>query len=118
MLPIIVYSSKLYLLTKFYHFFLQSGKELIFFSSADLKRSIPSMVDGLKRDQRKVLCCAFERKLHEEIIVSDFINYMSWHKGQKNLGCAIIEMAQDFVGSNNINLLIPNGQFGTRDFVS
>ena len=23
-------------------------------------------------------------------------------------------MAQDFVGSNNINLLKPNGQFGTR----
>lgn len=23
-------------------------------------------------------------------------------------------MAQDFVGSNNINLLMPNGQFGTR----
>ena len=23
-------------------------------------------------------------------------------------------MAQDYVGSNNINLLVPNGQFGTR----
>lgn len=23
-------------------------------------------------------------------------------------------MAQDFVGSNNINLLVPSGQFGTR----
>ena len=23
-------------------------------------------------------------------------------------------MAQDFTGSNNINLLLPNGQFGTR----
>ena len=27
---------------------------------------------------------------------------------------AIIGMAQNFVGSNNINLLEPNGQFGTR----
>ena len=28
---------------------------------------------------------------------------------------AIVNMAQDFVGSgNNINLLLPNGQFGTR----
>lgn len=26
----------------------------------------------------------------------------------------IIGLAQDFVGSNNINLLLPNGQFGTR----
>ena len=27
---------------------------------------------------------------------------------------AIVGMAQDFVGSNNINLFLPNGQFGTR----
>ena len=27
----------------------------------------------------------------------------------------IINLAQDFVGSNNMNLLMPNGQFGTRD---
>jgi DNA topoisomerase II len=27
----------------------------------------------------------------------------------------IVNLAQDFVGSNNINLLLPNGQYGTRD---
>lgn len=27
----------------------------------------------------------------------------------------IVNLAQDFIGSNNINLLMPNGQFGTRD---
>jgi DNA topoisomerase-2 len=26
----------------------------------------------------------------------------------------IVTLAQDYVGSNNINLLLPNGQFGTR----
>jgi DNA topoisomerase-2 len=26
----------------------------------------------------------------------------------------IVGLAQDFVGSNNINLLLPIGQFGTR----
>lgn len=26
----------------------------------------------------------------------------------------IINLAQNYVGSNNINLLLPNGQFGTR----
>lgn len=27
----------------------------------------------------------------------------------------IINLAQDYVGSNNLNLLLPNGQYGTRD---
>ena len=27
----------------------------------------------------------------------------------------IVNLAQDYVGSNNINLLLPNGQYGTRD---
>lgn len=27
----------------------------------------------------------------------------------------IVNLAQDFVGSNNINLLMPNGQYGTRE---
>jgi DNA topoisomerase-2 len=27
----------------------------------------------------------------------------------------IVNLAQDYVGSNNINLLKPNGQYGTRD---
>jgi DNA topoisomerase II len=26
----------------------------------------------------------------------------------------VIGMAQDFVGANNLNLLVPSGQFGTR----
>lgn len=37
------------------------NKELILFSRADLQRSIPSMVDGLKPGQRKILFCAFKR---------------------------------------------------------
>lgn len=27
----------------------------------------------------------------------------------------IVGMAQNFIGSNNINLLMPNGQFGSRN---
>jgi DNA topoisomerase-2 len=40
--------------------------------------------------------------------------HASYHHGEASLQGAIIAMAQDFVGSNNINLLQPNGQFGTR----
>jgi DNA gyrase/topoisomerase IV subunit A len=34
------------------------------------------------------------------------------------LTSTIVGLAQNFVGSNNINLLDPNGQFGTRLAVS
>ena len=27
----------------------------------------------------------------------------------------IVNLAQDYVGANNVNLLLPNGQYGTRD---
>lgn len=44
-------------------------QELILFSRADLERSIPSMVDGLKPGQRKILFCAFKRNLNKDIKV-------------------------------------------------
>ncbi|XP_004499912.1 DNA topoisomerase 2 [Cicer arietinum] len=95
------------------------NKELILFSRADLQRSIPSMVDGLKPGQRKILFCSFKKKLFKEIKVGQFIGYVSehscYHHGEQSLASTIIGMAQDFVGSNNINLLKPNGQFGTRN---
>lgn len=97
------------------------NKELILYSRADLQRSIPSMVDGLKPGQRKILFCSFKKKLFKEIKVGQFIGYVSehsaYHHGEQSLASTIINMAQDFVGSNNINLLKPNGQFGTRNLV-
>ncbi|XP_052301590.1 DNA topoisomerase 2 isoform X2 [Populus trichocarpa] len=94
------------------------NKELILFSMADLQRSIPSMVDGLKPGQRKILFCSFKRNFVKEAKISQFSGYVSehsaYHHGEQSLASTIIGMAQDFVGSNNINLLLPNGQFGTR----
>ncbi|URE07085.1 hypothetical protein MUK42_20585 [Musa troglodytarum] len=94
------------------------NKELILFSRADLQRSIPSMVDGLKPGQRKILFCSFKRNFVKQAKVAQFIGYVSeksaYHHGEQSLATTIIGMAQDFVGSNNINLLQPEGQFGTR----
>ena len=94
------------------------NKELIHFSTYDCGRSIPSVVDGLKTSQRKIIYCAFKRKLLSEIKVAQFSGYVSehscYHHGEASLNGAIINMAQNFVGSNNINYLSPNGQFGTR----
>lgn len=93
-------------------------QEMIHFSTYDCARSIPSMVDGLKISLRKILYSAFKRKLTSEIKVAQFSGYVSehssYHHGEASLNGAIVNMAQNFVGSNNINLLVPNGQFGTR----
>ncbi|KAI0077419.1 type II DNA topoisomerase, partial [Panus rudis PR-1116 ss-1] len=93
--------------------------ELILFSMADNIRSIPSIADGLKPGQRKVIWACFKRNLKSEIKVAQLTGYISekaqYHHGEQSLMATIINLAQDFVGSNNINLLMPNGQFGTRD---
>jgi DNA topoisomerase-2 len=93
-------------------------KEMIHFSKYDCERSIPNMVDGLKTSQRKVLFAAFKRRLTQETKVAQFSGYVAehscYHHGEASLNGAIVKMAQDYVGSNNIHLLQPNGQFGTR----
>ncbi|AGE55728.1 DNA topoisomerase II [Acanthocystis turfacea Chlorella virus MN0810.1] len=93
-------------------------KELILFSRYDVERSIPSVVDGLKPSQRKILFSAFKKNLTSETKVAQFSGYVSehagYHHGEVSLQGAIVSMAQDYVGSNNINLLLPRGQFGSR----
>jgi DNA topoisomerase-2 len=93
-------------------------KEMIHFSTYDCARSIPNMVDGLKISLRKILFAAFKRRLTSEIKVAQFSGYVSehsaYHHGEASLNGAIVNMAQNYVGSNNVNLLEPNGQFGTR----
>ena len=94
------------------------NREMIHFSTYDCARSIPNMMDGLKTSLRKILYSAFKRKLTSEIKVAQFSGYVSehsaYHHGEASLNGAIVNMAQNYVGSNNINLLEPNGQFGTR----
>ena len=93
-------------------------KEMIHFSKYDCERSIPNLMDGLKISLRKILYSGFKKKMNSEIKVAQFSGYVSehsgYHHGEASLNGAIVGMAQDYVGSNNINLLMPNGQFGTR----
>jgi DNA topoisomerase-2 len=94
------------------------NKELIHFSKYDCDRSIPNLMDGLKISLRKILYSAFKKRLYSEIKVAQFSGYVSdhtcYHHGEESLNKAIVGMAQNFVGSNNINLLFPSGQFGSR----
>jgi len=94
------------------------NKEFIHFSKYDCDRSIPNLMDGLKISLRKILFAAFKKNLNTEIKVAQFSGYVSehsgYHHGEASLNAAIVGMAQNYVGSNNINLFTPNGQFGTR----
>ena len=93
-------------------------REMIQFSMADNDRSIPNLMDGLKPSLRKILFSCFKRKLTEEIKVAQLAGYVSenaaYHHGEASLNGTIVNMAQNFCGTNNLNLLEPIGQFGTR----
>lgn len=107
------YNSKAVSIEKFVH------DDLKHFSVSDNVRSIPNIIDGLKPSQRKVLYCCKKRNLtSKEIRVAQLAGYVSehgaYHHGEMSLHGTIINMAQDYMGSNNINLLDPIGQFGTR----
>ncbi|KPM01383.1 DNA topoisomerase 2-alpha-like protein, partial [Sarcoptes scabiei] len=94
------------------------NKELILFSNMDNERSIPSLVDGFKPGQRKVIYTCFKRNDKREVKVAQLAGSVgelsAYHHGEMSLMSTIINLAQNFVGSNNINLLQPLGQFGTR----
>lgn len=94
------------------------NKELVQFSVASNARAIPCLVDGLKPGQRKILFACFKRNLKAEIKVAQLAGYVAehsaYHHGEMSLSATIVNMAQDFIGANNINLLEPLGQFGSR----
>ena len=82
---------------------------------------MPSALDGLKPSQRKVLFACFEKKLlptAAEIKVGQLAGFViertAYHHGEASMHQTIVNMAQDYVGANNVPLLEPCGQFGTR----
>lgn len=94
------------------------NKGFIFFSNDDNIRSIPSLVDGHKPSQRKIMYACFKKGQKSEIKVAQLASYVAEHTaykhGEASLQEAIISMAQGFPGSNNIHLLYPSGNFGFR----
>lgn len=94
------------------------NKDLIHFSKYDIERSIPNVCDGLKVSQRKIMFACFKRNFDKEMKVSQLAGYVgeqaAYHHGDASMYSTIVGLAQNYVGSNNINLLNPIGQFGTR----
>ena len=94
-------------------------KEYRTFSKYSCQRAIPSLMDGWKPSQRKIYYCMVKRgRNSKELKVAQLSGYVSehaeYHHGEASLQGAIVKMAQNYAGSNNINVLYPNGNFGTR----
>jgi DNA topoisomerase-2 len=99
--------------------------DLVKYSIYNVRRSIPAW-DGLKPSQRKILWASYMKwkwspndTKYRKIKVSEFGGFVSektdYHHGETSLYGAIIAMAQDFVGSNNLPYFFPDGQFGSRN---
>jgi DNA topoisomerase-2 len=97
--------------------------DLIDYSVHVLFRSIPNFKDGLKKSQRQALYYILktwkygigdvdETKVAQ--IVGTASTVMQYHHGPKSLEDTIIKMAQNYIGSNNLNLFQPCGDFGSR----
>ena len=84
-----MYDEKEVRYSKFIH------SDLIHFSNDDLSRSIPSIVDGFKPSQRKILYGAYLRGLDKtEVKVAQLAGFVSdkaaYHHGEASLLGAII----------------------------
>ena len=81
------------------------------------KRSFTNYIDGLKPSYRRVLSTLLNNNLGQIKIarLQGFVaQYTDYHHGEDVLSDIIIKMNQSYVGSNNIPLLLPSGQVGTR----
>jgi DNA gyrase/topoisomerase IV subunit B len=95
--------------------------EMIKFSIDDCARNLPSIVDGLKISQRKVLYAVKKKNLRysgKSLKVAQLGAFVAEHTnyahGEQNLYDTIVKMANEYVGSNNIPLLYRDGMFSTR----
>jgi DNA topoisomerase-2 len=95
--------------------------ELADFSVADVMRTLPQLMDGLKTTQRKVMYVCLkdrlvgERKRQKVFILSSSVAAKTnYHHGNVSMENTIVRLAQNFVGANNVPLLFPDGQYGSR----
>src|SRR5271167_818251 len=98
------------------HFFGSAFKE---FSLYDNIRSIPALTDGLKPSQRKAIHGTLLRGenaglLSVERLSASVAAATDYHHGIGSMQGTIIGLAVDYPGSNNMNLFVPEGQFGSR----
>ena len=91
-------------------------KRFITFSKQDNVRSIPSLIDGLKDSQRRVVY-AMSKHGNGKIKVSQLAEYSSmvtdYNHGAASLEKVAVGLSRDFAWSNNLNVFGYSGQHGT-----
>jgi DNA topoisomerase II len=86
----------------------------------DIKRKIPSIIDGLNRTRRKILAAAIDNFSHNNtpMKVFQFGGYvalnMAYHQGDASLNKTIMTVAQEFTGSRQYPILLGKGYMGSR----
>lgn len=92
--------------------------ELIVFSVANCARAIPSIIDGLKNSHRKIMFVCLLKKIFKSMKVAQLgalvAQLSHYAHGEEILNRVISALGQDYTGSNNLALLFPDGQFGSR----
>lgn len=98
--------------------------QFIQYSLENIARSIPRFTDGLKISQRKIIWASIKRwgsktgNNADKMKVAQFGAYVAdkcmYNHGEKSLTGAVVSMAQDFVGANNLPYFTCDGQFGSR----
>ena len=105
------YSNEACSISEFLH------NEQIHFSAEDVVRSI-ARLDSFKPGARKTLWAFRKRGYHNRVKVAQagagVAEISQYHHGETSLIETICNLAQTHVGTNNLNLLIPKGQFGSR----
>jgi DNA topoisomerase-2 len=93
-------------------------KEVVHFSQYHVHRAIASAIDGLTPARRKVLFYFLSLTAGKEFKVAQaaagVAQKTSYHHGEVSLVECIVGSAQDHVGANNVAMLEPLGQFGSR----
>lgn len=93
--------------------------ELIEYSVDNLNRSIPSLMDGKKRVQRKIIFGLLKKKDRSFSKVMQLAlscaKSSGYHNGDSSISDALIAMCETYVGSNNLPLIEGSGSFATRD---
>jgi DNA gyrase/topoisomerase IV subunit A len=94
------------------------NNEFASYANYDSFRSIGNYIDGFKPTARKLITTADIQKITEPTKLSSFVNKMSdlmeYLHGPVAAEGVAVGLAQNFTGTNNINLMSPNGSFGTR----